>query len=65
MTTRNALLDYIRADTEPRPRMKIIKFMFKTYSTTPAATRQQLHRLLADGEVEVIDEHWYRVKVGA
>lgn len=62
--TRDAVLAYIRADSEPRPRAAIMRYMFRRFGTSHAATRQQLHRLCKAGMIEVSERDWYRV-VGA
>lgn len=58
--TRNAILVHIRADTEPRVRQKIVKYMWKKYGTSPAATRQQLQRLCKEGVLEQVEPGRYQ-----
>lgn len=64
-STRDALLAYVRADTEPKWRQKIVNHMWKQYKTSPAAVRQQLQRLCRDGELEQVEPGRYRIRHGA
>ena len=59
--TRDVLLDYLRADSEPRHVLTILKYMQTMHMTTPGATRLQLFRLCKAGLVTRTPPHWYAI----
>lgn len=54
MTTRSAILTYIRADPEPRPLVQVIRYMRQMHGVRPAATRQALYMLCKAGGVGAV-----------
>lgn len=57
--TKDVILDYLRADSEPRHVFAIIRYMETMHMTTRGATRLQLYRLCKAGVVTRTPPHWY------
>jgi len=60
--TRKAIMTYLRIDTEPAHRTKIIRYMQDTFGVRPPTTRQALTRMIRDGLVDQVDGAWYKVR---
>jgi hypothetical protein len=60
--TRDALLTFIRSDTEPRYIRRIERYMQMFHGVQPSATREQLRRLVKAGVLERLDGKRYTVK---
>jgi hypothetical protein len=63
-STKDVLLAYLRADTQPRWTTGLLAYMAQMHKVSPGATRTQLYRLVRAGKIERVDLHWYRL-VGA
>jgi len=62
--TRDALLTFIRMDSEPRHMVRIIRYMRMMHGVKPGATREALHRLAKLGWIERLADGRYRMKTG-
>ena len=59
--TRDALLTYIRADSEPRPVIQIRKYMLRMHGISHGATRTALWRLCQTGEIVRTEIGFYQI----
>lgn len=59
--TRDALLTFIRTDSEPRHMVRITRYMRMMHGVKPGATREALHRLVKAGKIERLEDGRYQI----